>query len=152
MAKTGSPYRFDGEVPTAEQLQSAAESLGGLRLKRERIYGGGADLEFECYPGKVRWSKSSDGIFLMSDTGEAPVLHDLLDNAAYELGGRSPSRTKPRELQLPLTKEIVESSTLAFRREIADLARRAWLLILGIVVAGLGALAGLIWLVWKFLA
>lgn len=150
MAKIISPYEFDGEAPTADQIHKVAESLGGLSIGKQRIYGR-TEFEFECLAGKVELRRSAGQIFLMSDTGEAPVLHDLLRTAAEKLGGEVSSGGKPTEIQLPLTKESVESSTLEFRRKVSSLALPAWLTLAGIALASLVAMVALIWLGSKFI-
>ena len=146
MGKLGSTYLFEDESPTVDQLHEAAETLGGQRIKRGLTHGC-EDLEFECFPGKVKLSTYTNGFGLMSHFGEAPVLHDLLGRTLEQLGGQSETDGGLFELQLPLTEEFIESTTAEFRRDLGKKSRLAGLALIAIILAGVGLLAALAWAV-----
>lgn len=133
-----------------QELHELAEKLGGLPINVSSKYRG-SDLEFEFFPGVVSVVRSSGQIFLSSNTGEAPVLFDLLGKTLEKLGGKSPGRDTPVEIQLPLTKEIVTSRTTECRREIRRTMGRIWLMVFGFLTVGLGVIGLIVWAVWYWL-
>lgn len=151
MAIIGEPFDFELEAPSVQEIHELAEELGGLSIQFLSKYHG-ADLEFEFFPGVVSVARTSSGIFLRSNTGEAPVLFDLLGLTLEKLGGKGPGRDALAEIQLPLTKEIVTNRTTEYRREIRKAMGRIWLMALGILAAGLGVIGLIIWAVrfWLF--
>ncbi|MDJ0910254.1 MAG: hypothetical protein QNI99_13735 [Woeseiaceae bacterium] len=153
MALIGAPYRFEDEAPSVTELHERAEQLGGLPIT-VTLRPGRSDefeFEFEFLPGIVRVSRSSEGLFLGSETGAAPVLFDLLCLVLEERGGRVPGREKRVELELPLSEEGVERTTNEFRKMMDGFARRAAIMLAVVVVLCLGVLSAVVWALWAWL-
>ena len=147
MAITGSPFHFEHEAPTVQDLRECAEKLGGLRIKSTRRYRG-ADFEFEFLSGEVSASRLSDGIFLSMNTGEAPVLFDLLRKSLEDLGGKMPGDRDPLVIELPLTREYVAKTTKEYQREIRKAAGRVWMFLFACLIIGVGIIGLIVWGIW----
>ncbi len=146
------PYIFEDGAPAVTELHERAEKLGGLPIKvtsRTSTYDGGSDdFEFSFLPGKVTVDRSSDEVFLSSYAGEAPVLLDLLTVVLQESGGRLRDFDERVELELPLTETGVRATTAEYQSTLKRLARRAGLLVAGLVALGLGLAGAVIWALW----
>ncbi len=151
MALIGAPYGFEDEPPGVAELHERAEQLGGLPITVTSLPGGRHDFEFEFLAGTVRVDRSSEGVFLGSETGAAPVLFDLLCVVLEERGGRVPGRENRVELELPLSEQGVERTTNEFRKMMDGFARRAATMLAVVVVLCLGLLGAVLWAIWAWL-
>ena len=134
-----------------QELQECAEKLGGLALQIEADYGGVTNIEFDFLRGIVGARISRGEIVLRSNTGEAPVLVELLSLALEELGGKRPGRGVDIELRLPLTEGYVTSKTDEFRKRVGKAVGRFWLMVFGLSALALAAVSLIIWAAWYWL-
>lgn len=141
-----SPARFQGDVPTLDDVISRAQSM--CEVKIEHAVG---EVRFagENRPGAlVHLSHSGSSIFLRHLAGDAPALRLLLQHVLIALGGEF--SFKPRALQFPLTAENIARID---REERCAVNKASLALLALIVVAFLAAvtlLAGVAWAVFAW--
>ena len=141
-------YHFPSKPPSLVGVRDKIEEVGGLVLRSESQFGSDMTIAFECIDGSVSLQWEDDRIVARSDTGESPVLLDLLDISVAALGGKRRGTNAP-ELPLPLTPEYVSRETVRYRQELSRSVLGVYLYLVCLVLSALGVIVGAVWLVAK---
>lgn len=153
MGFVASTTEFDESPPSVEEIVNFLESNSTQKvLVEEGLFPGQYAMAFADFRDDVqRFCVEGNRIVISGPPDAAPAVFKILEEALMSLGGRDPHNSKNESVSFPVTDADITRINEEYRALISAFAKRLWLWIYGFSISILVVVAGLIYLIVRWL-